>query len=413
MREKRRLALSLAAALVTSSGLVAVMAGAASAAPSNGSYTLVNAGSGLCAAVPGASTGDGVQLTQATCTGAAGQVFTLSGGQLKAAHSGRCLGVKDASTSAGKAVQQETCTSAASQSWQFTTSGSNYRIVNANSAKCLNVKDNSTSSGAALQQNSCDSVATKQWTLRPANGGGNPDPDPTPTITPTSGGGDGSGAWPSDTGSVHQTTTRNAGTFFDGGMKRYYGIGDGGQSESQDPMFVVANGGTIQNVIIDAPAGDGIHCEGSCTIRNVWWNDVGEDAATFRSSSSSAAYLVDGGGAKSASDKVFQHNGAGTLTIRNFQVHSAGKLYRACGNCSTSYQRHVVMDGITARSTKVLAGINTNWGDTARFSRITVYGSATICEKYRGVPKGSEPTKIGEGADGVNCLYSSSDITYR
>ncbi|WP_345482847.1 RICIN domain-containing protein, partial [Nonomuraea ferruginea] len=242
------MALSLAAALVTSSGLVAVMAGAASAAPSNGSYTLVNAGSGLCAAVPGASTGDGVQLTQATCTGAAGQVFTLSGGQLKAAHSGRCLGVKDASTSAGKAVQQETCTSAASQSWQFTTSGSNYRIVNANSAKCLNVKDNSTSSGAALQQNSCDSVATKQWTLRPANGGGNPDPDPTPTITPTSGGGDGSGAWPSDTGSVHQTTTRNAGTFFDGGMKRYYGIGDGGQSESQDPMFVVANGGTIQNV---------------------------------------------------------------------------------------------------------------------------------------------------------------------
>ncbi|MFD2357080.1 pectate lyase [Nonomuraea ferruginea] len=55
----------------------------------------------------------------------------------------------------------------------------------------------------------------------------------------------------------------------------------------------------------------------------MWWNDVGEDAATFRSSSSSAAYLVDGGGAKSASDKVFQHNGAGTLTIRNFQVHSA------------------------------------------------------------------------------------------
>ncbi|MBE1583190.1 pectate lyase [Nonomuraea angiospora] len=224
---------------------------------------------------------------------------------------------------------------------------------------------------------------------------------------------DGSGPWPSDTGSVHLTSTRNAGTFFDGGMKRYYGIGDGGQGESQDPMFVVANGGTIQNVIIDAPAGDGIHCEGSCTIRNVWWNDVGEDAATFKSSSSSATYLVDGGGAKSASDKVFQHNGAGTLTIRNFQVHGSGKLYRACGNCSTSYRRNVVMDGVTVRTTKVLAGINTNWGDTARFSRITVYGSATICEKYRGVPKGQEPVKIGSGADGVNCIYSSSDITYR
>ncbi|QQQ78315.1 pectate lyase [Saccharothrix sp. 6-C] len=235
----------------------------------------------------------------------------------------------------------------------------------------------------------------------------------TTTTTSNPGGGDGSGSWPSDTGSVHQTTTRDAGTFFDGGMKRYYGIGDGGQGEGQDPMFEVANGGTIQNVIIDAPAGDGIHCLGSCTIRNVWWNDVGEDAATFLGSSSSATYLVDGGGAKSGADKVFQHNGAGTVTIRNFQVHSSGKLYRACGNCSTSYQRHVVMDGVTARSTKVLAGINTNWGDTARFSRITVYGTTSICDKYKGVPKGSEPTKIGSGADGVNCFYSPSDITQR
>jgi pectate lyase len=73
----------------------------------------------------------------------------------------------------------------------------------------------------------------------------------------------------------------------------------------------------------------------------------------------------------------------------------------------------VVMDGVTARSTSALAGINTNWGDTARFSRITVYGSTSICDKYKGVPKGSKPTKIGSGADGVNCFYSPSDITQR
>lgn len=408
----------LATGIVTTGGLVTALNAPASAAPSTGNYVLVNGASGLCATVPGQSTGDGVQLTQNACSDAAGQIFTLtaSGGnyQIKAQHSGKCAGVRDASTSAGKAVQQENCSGAASQTWTLTASGSNYRVVNSNGGKCLNVKDNSTSSGAVLQQNSCDSAATKQWTVRAAGGSNpGPDPTPTPTITPPPGGGDGSGSWPSNTGSVHQTTTRDAGTFFDGGMKRYYGIGDGGQGESQDPMFTVANGGTIQNVILDAPAGDGIHCEGSCTIRNVWWNDVGEDAATFKSSSSSATYLVDGGGAKSGSDKVFQHNGAGTLTIKNFQVHSSGKLYRACGNCSSSYKRHVVMDGITARSTKVLAGINTNWGDTARFSRITVYGSATICEKYKGVPKGDEPSKIGEGADGVNCLYSSSDITYK
>ncbi|NUT09145.1 MAG: pectate lyase [Nonomuraea sp.] len=408
----------VAAGLLASGGLAALAATPASAAPSNGDYTLVNGGSGLCATVPGQSAGDGVQLVQSACSGGAGQVYTItasgSGYQIKAKHSGKCAGVRDASTSAGKAVEQESCTGATSQTWQLTASGSDYRIVNANGGKCLNVKDNSTSSGALLQQNSCDSVATKQWTLKPASGGGTPttSPTPTPTVTPTSGGGDGSGSWPTATGSVKLTDTKSV-TTFDGGMKSYYGIGDGGQSESQDPMFEVAAGGTIQNVIIDAPAGDGIHCLGSCTIRNVWWNDVGEDAATFLGSSSSATYLVDGGGAKSASDKVFQHNGAGTVTIKNFQVHSAGKLYRACGNCSTSHQRHVVMDGVTARSTSVLAGINTNWGDTARFSRITVYGNATICVKYKGVPKGSEPTKIGEGADGVNCIYSPSDITYK
>jgi hypothetical protein len=73
----------------------------------------------------------------------------------------------------------------------------------------------------------------------------------------------------------------------------------------------------------------------------------------------------------------------------------------------------VVLNNVTAKSTKVLVGINTNWGDTAKFTNITVYGSADICVKYKGARKGSEPTKIGSGADGKNCLYSSSDITYK
>ncbi|ROP34908.1 pectate lyase [Saccharothrix texasensis] len=422
-----RLSLAAAAgATALAAGLLAWPgATPADAAVGAGTYTLKNAGSGQCLDVPGASAASGVQLQQASCATTGSQQWTLaavSGGfKITSVATGLCVGVRDSSTSAGKAIEQESCTGAASQTWSLTASGSNYRVINANGAKCMNIKDNSTATGALVQQNSCDSAATKQWTFTPTSGGPTSTSTSTSTTTRTTtttttnpgSGGDGSGPWPSDTGSVHQTTTRDVGTYFNGGMKRYYGIGDGGQGESQDPMFVVANGGTIENVILDAPAGDGIHCEGSCTIRNVWWNDVGEDAATFKSSSSSATYLVDGGGAKSASDKVFQHNGAGTVTIRNFQVNGAGKLYRACGNCATSYQRHVVMDGVTARSTSALAGINTNWGDTARFSRITVYGSASICDKYKGVPKGSEPTKIGSGADGVNCFYSSSDITYR
>jgi pectate lyase len=224
--------------------------------------------------------------------------------------------------------------------------------------------------------------------------------------------------WPTKTGDapVSNGTIPVSGTF-DGGMKRYCCIGDGGQGESQDPVFELQPGATIKNVILGAPAGDGIHCLGSCTIQNVWWEDVGEDAATFLGGSSSNNYYVIGGGARHASDKVFQHNGAGTVHISGFYAEDIGKLYRGCGNCTTSYQRHTVIDNIRVTDADAIAGINTNWGDTARFTRITLINdpshSIDICLKYKGVPKGSEPTLIGSGADGVNCFYSPSDIIYQ
>jgi hypothetical protein len=207
---------------------------------------------------------------------------------------------------------------------------------------------------------------------------------------------------------------------YDGGMKRFYGtgnLGSGGQNENQDPIFQLADGATLKNVVLGAPAADGVHCLGTCTLTNVWWEDVGEDAATFKGTSSSQTMTINGGGARKAADKVFQHNGPGTMTIRNFQVDDFGKLYRSCGNCKKQYKRHVVLENITVFSPgKSLVGINTNYGDTARFSRITVVGDKNkkiaICDKYQGVTSG-EPKKIGTGADSTHCLFKSSDLTYR
>jgi hypothetical protein len=237
-------------------------------------------------------------------------------------------------------------------------------------------------------------------------------PSASPSSSPSAGG------WPTPTGqvAVNGTIEVPAGGL-DGGMRRYCCIGDGSQEESQDPMFNLASGATLQNVIIGAPAGDGVHCNGPCTLRNVWWEDVGEDAATFRGSGS-PAFLVDGGGARSASDKIFQHNGPGTLTIQNFQANDFGKLYRSCGNCSTQFQRNVVIRNVTlTRPGSTVAGININYGDTARFSGITIVNdpnhSMVICRKYTGNNTGAEPVEVGTGADGVNCVYSASDITYR
>lgn len=422
-RRGGRAAASLVATVsVIAAGLTALFAtSSATAAPATGSYSLKNAASGLCLGVPGASTSDGTQLDQSACNGAANRTWKLtasgSGYTLAAAHSSRCAGVKDASTSAGKAVEQQSCSGAATQVWTLASvSGNTYRVVNSNGGKCLNVKDSSTASGALVQQNSCDSVTSKSWTFT-ASGTTPTDPPTDPTDPPADP--DSPPSWPTANGSQAVSATIEVSGTYDGGLKRLYGTGDlgsGGQDEDQPPMIKLADGATLQNVILGAPAADGVHCAGTCTLKNVWWEDVGEDAATFRGGSSSTVRTIDGGGAKLAQDKVFQHNGVGTLVVKNFQVDDFGKLVRSCGNCSTQNARHIQLQNIwaTAPGTS-LVGINTNYGDTARISGVTIYEDGDrdmkICTKYRGTTSG-EPSEIGSGADGTNCIYSSSDITY-
>ncbi|MCD7442419.1 pectate lyase [Streptomyces lincolnensis] len=227
------------------------------------------------------------------------------------------------------------------------------------------------------------------------------------------------GGWPTPTADRAVSSTIEVSGTYDGGLKRFRGsggLGTDGQGEDQGPLFELADGAVLRNVVLGAPAADGVHCLGSCTLRNVWWEDVGEDAATFKGTSASATYLVDGGGARKADDKVFQHNGAGTLTIRNFQAADFGKLYRSCGNCRTQYPRHVVISNVRATAPgQVLAGVNANYGDTAVISGVTIVGdrSITVCERFRGNSSGAEPTELGSGSDGTNCRYSVSSITHR
>ncbi|CAG6395957.1 pectate lyase [Streptomyces cocklensis] len=227
--------------------------------------------------------------------------------------------------------------------------------------------------------------------------------------------------WPTPTSSHGTGSTISVSGTRDYGYARYYGTGDlgtDGQSEDQGPIFDLAPGATLKNVIIGSPAADGVHCEGSCTLQNVWWEDVGEDAATFRGSSSSNVYTVTGGGARHASDKVLQFNGAGKLVVSNFAVQDFGKLVRSCGNCSTQYKRTIELNGIEATyKGSAIAGINTNYGDTVSLRNITVIGDSSHkivpCQKYIGNNTGAEPPKNGSDPDGFYCNYKSSDITYK
>jgi hypothetical protein len=80
-----------------------------------------------------------------------------------------------------------------------------------------------------------------------------------------------------------------------------------------DAVFLLQDGATLSNAVIGPNNGEGVHCLGTCTLNNIWWVDVCEDAATFKQSSGTS--YVNGGGAKGASDKVLQHNGGVSILL--------------------------------------------------------------------------------------------------
>jgi hypothetical protein len=219
--------------------------------------------------------------------------------------------------------------------------------------------------------------------------------------------------WPTPTGTEEVGDTIDVSDSFDGQMRRYVGegsLGGGSQDEGQPAMFELDSGAVLRNVIIGAPAADGVHCRGSCTLENVWWEDVGEDGATLEGSSSSQVMTIDCGGAKGAADKIVQHNGPGTVIIRNFTASNFNKLYRSCGNCDDQYERHVVLENVSALDGSVLVGVNVNYDDSATFTNVAITPGIRICERYTGNSSGDEPDLLGFGPDDTYCLYVPTDI---
>ncbi|KAI6708134.1 hypothetical protein PZA11_004601 [Diplocarpon coronariae] len=169
---------------------------------------------------------------------------------------------------------------------------------------------------------------------------------------------------------------------------------------SDSAVFILNNGASISNVIIGANQLEGVHCRGACTLTNVWFRDVCEDAV---SALGNGDVMIRGGGANGAADKVVQHNGRGTVTIENYTVTNVGKVYRSCGNCSgNGGARKVVIRNLRANGVNSdIAGINSNYGDTA-----TVSGSCgstkKVCQEFTGIDKaktsGDSPKLTSNGA---------------
>jgi len=122
-----------------------------------------------------------------------------------------------------------------------------------------------------------------------------------------------------------------------------------------DAMFILEDGATLRNVIIGPGQAEGVHCKGTCTLENVWFEDVCEDAITLKQKSGTST--IRGGGAFHAADKVVQFNGRGTVEISDFYVEDYGKLVRSCGNCKDNGgPRNVVIDNVAAVNGGVLCG---------------------------------------------------------
>ena len=224
-------------------------------------------------------------------------------------------------------------------------------------------------------------------------------------------------AWPAAKGSTITISGTKSVTDYDGGGALHEGsLNDctTGDQSSTKPIIEVADGGSVKNVIFGKNIGDGIHCLGSCTIDNVWYPYICDDAVTInKDGTASKASTISNSGFKGARDKIIQHNGGdSTLTITNVYAEVGGKLYRSCGSgggCTTSAKHTVNISNVIAIAVDQVAGVSEN--DQATLSNICAFRTPTLCNTYQ-VNSDNDSTKgangTGEGPS-PNCSYTASD----
>ncbi|KAG3128082.1 hypothetical protein PI126_g21553, partial [Phytophthora idaei] len=268
------------------------------------------------------------------------------------------------------------------------------------------------SAGSTTQASSTGS------TTQSSNAGSTAQTSTNSSSTSTSTGSVPDGTWPASTGTVLYTEpyTIKAGEVFDGKMQTFERSDitcSGGEGQKDTAVFLVEAGGTLKNAIIGKNQKEGVHCDDhDCTIENVWWDDVCEDALSIKGGTASSVTTVTNCGARYASDKVVQHNGYGTVKIDGFFAQEFGKLYRSCGTCG-DIPRTVTVDNVYAIDPLVsVVTVNKNYGDQATLSNIHVKttngnNDVKVCQWSQG---GSSPSNLGDGPSGTLCQYSESDV---
>lgn len=138
----------------------------------------------------------------------------------------------------------------------------------------------------------------------------------------------------------------------------------------------------------------------------------------------SVIMTVKGGAAFNAEDKVFQHNGAGKLVIRDFYAKNVGKLARSCGTCpskpiqgKTFDLQNIKVDTLTS----TIVGIQSNMGDKVlALKNIQVINAkkstseknkAAICKIYLFQNDGKSDPLFERNGPAANLCTWGSDVT--
>ncbi|KNY28532.1 pectate lyase [Pseudobacteroides cellulosolvens] len=147
------------------------------------------------------------------------------------------------------------------------------------------------------------------------------------------------------------TIVIKGGETFDGKGQKFWAdkntLGDGSQKEGQKPIFKLEKGAKLKNVVISAPAADGVHCYGDNLVENVVWEDIGEDALTVKGG---GTIEIKGGSAKKGDDKCFQINSSCTFKVSNFTADTIGKLIRQNGG--KTFKLAIYLDNVTVKNAK-------------------------------------------------------------
>ncbi|KAL6067722.1 Pectate lyase [Balamuthia mandrillaris] len=177
------------------------------------------------------------------------------------------------------------------------------------------------------------------------------------------------------------------------------GISCTGDQEDQ-PAVITLQNASLKNLRLAADGGaDGIHCDsGDCTLENVVWEDICEDAATQAAEGGTmtikGGWAFNGkGGWGDRPDKIFQHNSKNSKVIVTGGFTAKGHngiLYMSCGNCVDnggprfSHLEDVRVEGKLG----YVALANGNYGDKATIRNMVMQQeNHRACFEYFGVDK--------------------------